>query len=225
MFRALTFFFFLIVTVFGQTQQVNSNLLPYLPFGTQNLQNSSVADQIPRTNQAAPSTNSYTFFGTSDPSTAFIVNDRWNMVGTYSLLFFSFVLNVFLVFKLKNYRRRKVRMTWSDFNFSSSQRSILSSSLLSNSFFAVKWIIGMVLVIFVSIESWINWLYSCSCESRIAPNNRLIQSLIFILYILSGTFTPSKPMESAITLATFSLKSSLIARNSVFSSLRILTLW
>ena len=111
MFRALTFFFFLIVSVFGQTQQMSSSEFPHLPFGTQNLKNSSVADQIPSYNEPAPRTNfALKFFGTSDPSSAFIVNDRWNMVGTYSLLFFSFILNVFLVLKLVNYRRRKVRM-------------------------------------------------------------------------------------------------------------------
>ncbi|MDG1331935.1 MAG: hypothetical protein P8P74_06375 [Crocinitomicaceae bacterium] len=81
-----------------------------LPFGTQNLKkkNPSVADQIPSYNEPAPSTKyAFDFFGTSDPSSALIVNDRWNMVGTYSLLFFSFVLNVFLVLKLWYYRRRR----------------------------------------------------------------------------------------------------------------------
>lgn len=112
MFRALTFFLFLIVSVFGQTQQVSSNEFKCLPFGTMNLQNSSVADQNPSYSQPAPLPNfALKFFGTSDPSAAFIVNDRWNMVGTYSLLFFSFVLNVFLLLKLLNYRRRNVRMT------------------------------------------------------------------------------------------------------------------
>ena len=112
MFRALTFFFFLFVSVFGQTQQMGFNEFPQLPFGTKNLKNPSVADQMPSYNEPAPSTKyAFDFFGTSDPSSALIVNDRWNMVGTYSLLFFSFVLNVFLVLKLWNYRRRKFRTT------------------------------------------------------------------------------------------------------------------
>jgi hypothetical protein len=91
---------------------MSSNEFPYLPFGTVNLKNSSVADQDPSYNEPAPRTNfALQFFGTSDPASAFIVNDRWNMVGTYSLLFFSFVLNVFLVLKLLNYRRRRIKMT------------------------------------------------------------------------------------------------------------------
>jgi len=109
MFRALTFFFFLIVSVFGQTQQVGSKEL-HLSFTTENLKDPSVANQIPSFNAPTPpSKYSFNFFGTSDPSAALIVNDRWNMVGTYSLLFFSFVLNVFLVLKLWNYRQSRSR--------------------------------------------------------------------------------------------------------------------
>lgn len=109
MFRTLTFFFFLIVSVFGQTQQMGSNEFPHLPFGTQNLKIPSVADQNPSYNQPTPNPNYlFNFFGTSDPSSTLIVNDRWNMVGIYSLLFFSFVLNVFLVLKLWNYKRLRV---------------------------------------------------------------------------------------------------------------------
>ena len=91
---------------------MSSKEFPYLPFGTTNQENSSVADQNPSYDKPAPGTNyGLNFFGTSDPSSAFIANDRWNMAGTYSLLFFSFVLNVFLVLKLLNYRRRKFKMT------------------------------------------------------------------------------------------------------------------
>jgi hypothetical protein len=107
MFRALTFFFFLFVSVFGQTQQVNSNAFPYLPFGTQNLKSSSVADQNPQDLQPAPPSDfGFQIFGTSDRSPEFFMNDRWNAVGTYCLLFFSVVLNVFLILKVLNYRRK-----------------------------------------------------------------------------------------------------------------------
>ncbi len=112
MFRTLTFFFFLIVSVFGQAQQMGSNEFSNLPLETDNLLNPSVADQNPNYNEPASGANySLGFFGTSDPTSAFIANDRWTVVGTYSLLFFSFILNVFLLLKLWNYRRRKLRMT------------------------------------------------------------------------------------------------------------------
>ncbi len=112
MFRTLTFFFFLIVSVFGQAQQMGSKEFSDLSCEKESLLNPSVADQNPEHNDAASGANySLGFFGTSEPTSAFIANDRWTVVGTYSLLFFSFILNVFLLLKLWNYRRRKLRMT------------------------------------------------------------------------------------------------------------------
>lgn len=103
---------------------MGSNEFSYLPFKTQNLWSPSVADQNTEYSESdatlsatlperhATSTNySFDFFGTTDPSSALIANDRWTTVGTYSLLFFSFILNVFLLLKLWNYRRRKFKMT------------------------------------------------------------------------------------------------------------------
>ncbi|MFT5778476.1 MAG: hypothetical protein ACI837_001432 [Crocinitomicaceae bacterium] len=114
MIRVLIFLLLTFVSKNGQAQEVNSSENSISLYRSSLAQRSSAADlanglgsgvlfnhQL-AINKSPLKTNDLglRFFGSPDDGKNLLVNQRWNEVAIYSILFFSMILNVYLILKI-----------------------------------------------------------------------------------------------------------------------------
>lgn len=114
MIRVLIFLLLTFVSKNGQAQEVNSSENSISLYRSSLAQRSSTADlanglgsgvlfnhQL-AINKSPLKTNDLGlhFFGSPDDGKNLLVNQRWNEVAIYSILFFSMILNVYLILKI-----------------------------------------------------------------------------------------------------------------------------
>ncbi|MFT5859340.1 MAG: hypothetical protein ACI865_001441 [Flavobacteriaceae bacterium] len=112
MIRVLTFFLFSSACLHGQAKITDFAEQANLPIDAQHTQKSvsnnfgytlgSVASFNFRTNHDSEIAQpiAFSFFGAADDARSFLVDQRWNEVAMYSILFFSAILNIYLLIKV-----------------------------------------------------------------------------------------------------------------------------